>query len=64
MTNLAVSFEHNRPQVLIWDPVRGRNVTMEEYNNPGVDMGVVTVAETVWPEVVETVVELDDPDET
>ena len=64
MTNLAVSFEHNRPQVLIWDPVRGRNVTMEQYNNPGVDMGVVTVAETVWPEVVETVVELDDPDET
>jgi hypothetical protein len=64
MTNLAVSFEHNRPEVVIWDPVRGRNVTMEEYNNPGVDMGVVTVAETVWPEVVETVVESDQTDET
>jgi hypothetical protein len=61
MTNLVVSFEHLRPEVLIWDPVSGRNVTMEQYNNPGVDIGIVTIAETVWPKVVEIV---DEPDET
>jgi len=49
MTNLSISFEHNRPEVLIWDPVRGRNVTMEQYNNPDVDIGSVTIAETIWP---------------
>jgi hypothetical protein len=58
MSNLAISFEHARPEVLIWDPVRGRNITMEEYNNPGVDIGIVTIAETIWPEIIV------DPDNT